>query len=101
MQAQAAKLGVGYAADADELRRKIVCAPASSFRCCCGNESLAQARCLSPAWDEQQFAHRRIYEKPVSGGVSVYCKDRDGRGAARAFAGTARRFGWRGVAMVE
>jgi predicted ATP-grasp superfamily ATP-dependent carboligase len=101
-----AKLGVGYAADADELRRKIGALQPASF------PLLLQQRIVGPGtgvflllWDGEQraqFAHRRIYEKPVSGGVSVYCEsiamDEELLERSRAL---LHRFGWRGVAMVE
>lgn len=56
-------------------------------------------------WEDEiiaVFAHRRIREKPPSGGVSVYREsvlpDREFVDQATAL---LRRLGWRGVAMVE
>ena len=101
-----AKFSVSYAHDADELRRKISLLPAAAF------PLLLQQRVVGPGigvflllWDGQQqaqFAHRRLCEKPPSGGVSVYCEsigiDRKLLERSRAL---LERFGWRGVAMVE
>lgn len=49
-----------------------------------------------------QFAHRRLREKPPSGGVSVLCQSEpmDDRLLARSVA-LLDRFGWSGVAMIE
>jgi predicted ATP-grasp superfamily ATP-dependent carboligase len=56
-------------------------------------------------WDgnvRAEFAHRRLSEKPPSGGVSVYCEsvaiDESLRDRSRAL---LEHYGWRGVAMVE
>jgi predicted ATP-grasp superfamily ATP-dependent carboligase len=56
-------------------------------------------------WDDKiiaSFAHRRLREKPPSGGVSVY---RESVVAPMALMDQSRRlleqFGWRGVAMIE
>lgn len=101
-----AKLSVLYAASADELRRKIRLQPASAF------PLLLQQRIVGPGtgiflllWDGEQraqFAHRRLCEKPPSGGVSVYREsialDEELLERSRAL---LDRFGWRGVAMVE
>lgn len=101
-----AKLSVSYAADVDELRRKIRALPAAAF------PLLLQQRITGAGtgiflllWDGEQraqFAHRRLCEKPPSGGVSVYREsiaiDEDLRDRSRAL---LERFGWRGVAMVE
>lgn len=101
-----AKLSVLYAASADELRRKIRLQPAAAF------PLLLQQRIVGPGtgiflllWDGEQraqFAHRRLCEKPPSGGVSVYREsialDEELLERSRAL---LDRFGWRGVAMVE
>jgi predicted ATP-grasp superfamily ATP-dependent carboligase len=101
-----AKLSVSYAADENELRRKIRLLPAAAF------PLLVQQRIAGPGigvflllWDGElraQFAHRRLCEKPPSGGVSVYREsiaiDEALRDQSRAL---LDRFGWRGVAMVE
>jgi predicted ATP-grasp superfamily ATP-dependent carboligase len=56
-------------------------------------------------WDDTvqaKFAHRRLTEKPASGGVSVY---REAIAVDEALCERSRqlleRFGWRGVAMIE
>jgi predicted ATP-grasp superfamily ATP-dependent carboligase len=101
-----AKFSVSYAINADDLRRKIHLLPAAAF------PLLLQQRVVGPGigvflllWDGEQyaqFAHRRLCEKPPSGGVSVYCEsitvDKTLLERSRAL---LERFGWRGVAMVE
>jgi predicted ATP-grasp superfamily ATP-dependent carboligase len=101
-----AKFSVIYAATADELRRKIRLQPAAAF------PILLQQRIVGPGigiflllWDGEQraqFAHRRISEKPPSGGVSVYREsiplDEELLARSRAL---LDQFAWRGVAMVE
>jgi predicted ATP-grasp superfamily ATP-dependent carboligase len=101
-----ARHSVSYALDENELRHRIRLLPSSTF------PLLLQQRITGPGtgiflllWDGEQraqFAHRRICEKPASGGVSVYREsiaiDEDLRDRSRAL---LERFGWRGVAMVE
>jgi predicted ATP-grasp superfamily ATP-dependent carboligase len=49
-----------------------------------------------------QFAHRRLSEKPVTGGVSVYRESVEIDEALRDLScALLGRFNWRGVAMVE
>jgi predicted ATP-grasp superfamily ATP-dependent carboligase len=100
------KLSVRYAASADELRRKTRLQTASAF------PLLLQQRIVGPGtgiflllWAGElraQFAHRRLCEKPPSGGVSVYREsialDEELLERSRAL---LDRFGWHGVAMVE
>ena len=100
------KVAVGYAADAAELREKLHAIPAAAY------PVLLQQRIVGPGigifllrWDGETravFAHRRIREKPPSGGVSVY------RESIPADPELVQRsldlldgFDWRGVAMVE
>lgn len=101
-----AKFSVSYAANAEELRRKVRLQPAAAF------PLLLQQRIVGPGtgiflllWDGEQraqFAHRRLCEKPPSGGVSVYREsialDEELLERSRAL---LDRFDWRGVAMVE
>jgi predicted ATP-grasp superfamily ATP-dependent carboligase len=101
-----AKFGVSYAADQDELQRKIRALPAAAF------PLLLQQRVVGSGtgiflllWNGEvraRFAHRRLSEKPPSGGVSVYCESIS---ADEALVERSRelleRFGWCGVAMVE
>lgn len=100
------KLGVTYAADPVELRRRIRLLPPAAF------PLLLQQRVVGPGtgiflllWNGQvraEFAHRRLSEKPVTGGVSVYresvAMDETLKDLSRAL---LDRFEWSGVAMVE
>jgi predicted ATP-grasp superfamily ATP-dependent carboligase len=100
------KLGVEYAADAAELRRRLEALPEAAF------PVLLQERITGPGlglfvlrWDGETiawFAHRRLREKPPSGGVSVYRESIavDPELARRADL-LLDRFGWNGVAMIE
>jgi len=101
-----AKVSVSYARDADELIRAVRIASPAAF------PLLVQQRIVGPGtgiflllWDGEQraaFAHRRLCEKPPSGGVSVYREsiplDVDLLERSRALLDC---FAWRGVAMVE
>jgi predicted ATP-grasp superfamily ATP-dependent carboligase len=101
-----AKLVVRHAADAAQLRARLAELPDAAF------PLLLQQRVVGPGvgvfallWDGEPralFAHRRIREKPPSGGVSVYRESipADPELTRRAVA-LLRAFGWRGVAMVE
>jgi predicted ATP-grasp superfamily ATP-dependent carboligase len=101
-----AKLGVSYAADPHELRQKMLSLPRIAF------PLLLQERIVGPGtgiflliWDGKvraRFAHRRLCEKPPTGGVSVYCESivADEVLVERSQK-LLERFGWRGVAMVE
>jgi predicted ATP-grasp superfamily ATP-dependent carboligase len=101
-----AQFGVSYATDRDELRRKILSLPAVAF------PILLQQRIVGPGtgmflllWDgevQARFAHRRLCEKPPSGGVSVYCESISvDEGLVERSRELLDRFRWRGVAMVE
>ncbi|HEU4698414.1 MAG TPA: ATP-grasp domain-containing protein [Gemmatimonadales bacterium] len=100
------KLAVRHAADAAEVRRVARELPAAAF------PLLLQQRVVGPGigifllrWRGETvaaFAHRRLREKPPSGGISVY---RESIAAppellARSQA-LLERFDWEGVAMVE
>lgn len=101
-----AKLAVAHAANVEELTRRIHSLPLAAF------PVLLQQRVEGPGtgiflllWDGEQraqFAHKRLCEKPPSGGVSVYREsipiDEELRDRSRQL---LQRFGWRGVAMVE
>ena len=101
-----ARFSVSYASNCAELEQKLRALPAAAF------PILLQQRVVGPGtgvflllWDGMlaaQFAHRRLSEKPPSGGVSVYREsvriDEDLRDRSRAL---LDQFGWRGVAMVE
>jgi predicted ATP-grasp superfamily ATP-dependent carboligase len=98
--------GTGYAADAETLfgrlqqlnpavfpvliQERIVGPGIGVFVCCDGDDVLAT------------FAHRRIREKPPSGGVSVLCESALADPIAKKHAiALLKAMGWRGVAMVE
>ena len=100
------RYGVQYASDPSALERLLSELPASAF------PVLLQQRIDGPGvgvfllrWNREivaEFAHRRIREKPPSGGVSVYREsiplDRE---LAAASAALLEDFDWRGVAMIE
>jgi predicted ATP-grasp superfamily ATP-dependent carboligase len=100
------KLLVEFAESVDEYRRLIAALPDEAF------PVLVQQRIRGPGeglfvlrWDGRivaQFAHRRLREKPPSGGVSVY---RESIAAAPELVAASHRLlealDWRGVAMVE
>jgi len=100
------QLIVSHAIDPASLRKAVHRYPASAF------PLLLQQRIVGPGigiflllWQGQtiaRFAHRRIREKPPSGGVSVYCESiaipQDLEASSRLL---LNRLGWNGVAMVE
>jgi predicted ATP-grasp superfamily ATP-dependent carboligase len=100
------KFGVVHAATADALRAAVARLPEAAF------PLLVQQRVVGPGvgvflllWDGRvvaTFAHRRLREKPPSGGVSVYAES---IAADAALIERSTRllgaFGWQGVAMVE
>lgn len=100
------KLSVSYADDAAELRRRVADLPDEAF------PLLLQQRIVGPGdgvfllrWDGRvvaRFAHRRLHEKPPSGGVSVYREavQLDDELYARSLA-LLEAMDWHGVAMVE
>lgn len=100
------KMSVTYANDAAELRRRVGQLPAQAF------PLLLQQRIVGPGdgvfllrWNDTivaRFAHRRLHERPPSGGVSVYREAvaLDDELAARSIA-LLEAMEWRGVAMVE
>ena len=100
------KLGVYHAGSPDALQQVLAALPVAAF------PLLVQERVVGPGlgiflllWGGQlraAFAHRRLREKPPSGGVSVY---RESIAADPVLVERSRRllehFGWQGVAMVE
>src|SRR5262249_42882381 len=100
------KLSVRHAATREELRARLDELPPSAY------PLLLQQRIVGPGvgiflllWSGglvATFAHRRIREKPPSGGVSVYRESiaADPRLVACSLA-LLRQFAWEGVAMVE
>ncbi|HJQ10597.1 MAG TPA: ATP-grasp domain-containing protein [Gemmatimonadaceae bacterium] len=100
------KLSVSYASSRDELRRKVGTLPSEAF------PILVQQRVIGIGtgvflltWAGEVravFAHRRLSEKPASGGVSVYCESiRADEDLLRCSRALLDRFSWEGVAMVE
>lgn len=100
------KLSVGYAVNKAALAAKLTSLPAAAY------PVLLQQRVVGPGvgifllvWGGEllaAFAHRRLREKPPSGGVSVYSESAplDGELLERSRTLLAR-FGWNGPAMVE
>jgi len=100
------KLGVRHAADRSQLEAHLAQLPPAAY------PLLLQQRIVGPGigvfllrWDDDTiatFTHRRIREKPPSGGVSVYAES---TAPDAALVGRAEQLlrgcGWRGVAMVE
>ncbi len=101
-----AKVGVAYASGAGELARRLGSLPADAF------PVLLQQLIRGPGigtffliWDGAivaRFAHRRIREKPPSGGVSVCCESIVADPALMVQASRLLgALGWAGPAMVE
>jgi len=100
------RFGVTYAQSEGELARRLAALPDAAF------PVLLQQRIVGPGtgvflliWDSRvvaRFAHRRIREKPPSGGVSVCAES---VAADPVLVERCREllagFGWRGPAMVE
>jgi predicted ATP-grasp superfamily ATP-dependent carboligase len=100
------KFGIRHAATMDELAAIIRGTPRAAF------PLLIQERIVGPGvgvflllWDDEilaTFAHRRLREKPPSGGVSVYAESIEPpAGLAERSYELLRELGWRGAAMVE
>ena len=100
------KLSVRHAADRNQLERILEELPAAAF------PLLVQERIVGPGigifllrWDGRilaRFAHRRLREKPPSGGVSVYRESITPPGDALKHAeALLEALDWQGVAMVE
>jgi predicted ATP-grasp superfamily ATP-dependent carboligase len=100
------KLGVRHAASVDELAAVIRAMPRAAY------PLLIQERIVGPGvgiflmlWDGEilaRFAHRRLREKPPSGGVSVYAESIEApSGLAERSYALLQDLGWRGAAMVE
>ena len=98
--------GVRHASNAVELREQLAVLPDAAY------PLLLQQRVVGPGigifllrWDDRivaRFAHRRIREKPPSGGVSVYRESIDPpQGLIDQSRRLLERFDWRGVAMIE
>ena len=103
---QRVALGVRHAADAASLRSIVDSLDDAAF------PLLVQQRIVGPGvgifllmWDgvvRATFAHRRLREKPVSGGVSVYSESvRADPALVERSHQLLEQMGWSGVAMVE
>lgn len=100
------KFGVTIVTDANRLESALAAYPAEAY------PLLVQERIVGPglgvfllAWEGRTlaaFAHRRIREKPPTGGVSVYRESVPVEPDLRAYSERLlEHFGWRGAAMVE
>jgi predicted ATP-grasp superfamily ATP-dependent carboligase len=100
------KMSVGHAANRSELVTRLEQLPAAAY------PLLLQQRIIGPGvgvfllmWDGEpiaSFMHRRIREKPPSGGVSVYAESiPSDAGMIDRAVRLLKSFNWRGVAMVE
>jgi predicted ATP-grasp superfamily ATP-dependent carboligase len=98
--------GVRYAVDASDLERILRSLPRETY------PVLLQERipgpgvglfaCFDDGHPTALFAHRRLREKPPSGGVSVLCESSQLDPAAVEYSQLLlSELGWRGVAMVE
>jgi len=102
----AGKFTVSHAADAEQLERRLGALPPEAY------PVLLQQRIRGPGvgvfalhWDgalHAVFAHRRLREKPPSGGISVYRESiAPDPGLVEPALELLRRLAWNGVAMVE
>lgn len=100
------KFGVKHCADATSLHRALAALPEAAF------PVLVQERIVGPGigvflllWDGElvaSFGHRRLRERPPSGGVSVYREStRVPPDLLKLSRRLLERFKWRGVAMIE
>lgn len=100
------KLGVAYASNAAELDERLSALDRAAYPVLLQERVVGdgvgvfllrwEGRCLAV------FSHRRLREKPPSGGVSVYCESTapDPALIAPSLA-LLERLGWNGVAMIE
>ncbi len=100
------KPSVAYAGSAEQLRAHLKQWPVGAYPVLLQQRVVGQGIGVSLLrWDGRTvaaFAHRRLREKPPSGGVSVYSESiaPDPRLVAQSEA-LLEHFGWQGVAMVE
>lgn len=98
--------GVSYAADRAVLQDCLEQIPAAAFPVLVQERIEGPGRGLFACFDRGRpvawFAHRRLREKPPSGGVSVLCESTAIDPVALDYANRLLgRLGWHGVAMVE
>jgi len=100
------KTRVGYAEDARQLEIALAMLPDAAFPVMCQQRIEGPGTAISVLlWDDEvkaAFAHRRLREKPPSGGVSVLRESiaLDEHMLAKSIA-LLNQFDWNGVAMVE
>jgi predicted ATP-grasp superfamily ATP-dependent carboligase len=97
---------VGYARTPDELRRLAAATPAEGYPLILQErlegEGLGVFMCYKRGTCVAVFSHRRLREKPPSGGVSVLSESVPVREDAREYAKRLLdHLGWQGIAMVE
>ncbi len=97
---------VTYAADVEELRRKVRAWPEAAYPLLLQEKisgpGLGVFLCLHGGTTVAAFSHRRLREKPPSGGVSVLSESVELPAGLRRHAETLlRALDWTGVAMVE
>ncbi|MDT8340386.1 MAG: ATP-grasp domain-containing protein [Longimicrobiales bacterium] len=100
------KFGVSVAAGPEDLRSLLAQYPDSAYPILLQEQIRgAGLGAFALFWDGEPyawFAHRRIREKPPTGGVSVYREGVELREDLKEYATRIlRHFGWSGVAMVE
>jgi predicted ATP-grasp superfamily ATP-dependent carboligase len=97
---------VSYASTPDELRRQVAAVPAEGFPLILQERiegpGLGVFMCYKRGALVAVFSHRRLREKPPSGGVSVLSESVPVRQDAREYAQRLLDdLGWQGIAMVE
>lgn len=97
---------VGYANDAESLKARLSQLPAESYPVLIQERIQGQGVGVFMLFDHgrrtAQFAHRRVREKPPSGGVSVLCESTPVDPiAARHAESLLQQLEWHGPAMVE
>lgn len=97
---------VAYAASADQLMTDVQGRPAEAYPLLLqeriSGEGLGVFLCMDRGEPVAAFSHRRLREKPPSGGVSVLSESVAVRPDMKAQAVTLlRELGWQGIAMVE
>lgn len=98
--------GVSYATDRTALQARLEHLPAAAFPVLLQERIEGPGRGIFACFDRGRpvvfFAHRRLREKPPSGGVSVLCESVAADPLALDYAARLLgRLGWHGVAMVE